>query len=99
MKIAFKNYLGRTIGVDGFTVTARDAFDTATNIGVNFVQRTEWSQKPKPIPIQDLKDAYIELCPDMEAMFPGVVDKMMHPEIARQLGFIVAGSGNVSCPP
>lgn len=98
MKIVFKDYLGHTIGIDGFTLTARDAFDTATNIRGIFVQRTGWFQKPKPILIQELKEAYKTLCPDMEVMFPGVVDKMMRPEIVRQLGFIVDGNGNVSCP-
>ena len=99
MKIAFKNYVGRTISVDGFTLTARDAFDTATNIRAIFVQRTGWFQLPKPMAIEELTAAYKIECPDMDVMFPGVIDKIMHPEMVRQLGFLVDDRGNVSCPP
>lgn len=99
MKISFGNYLGRAFSVDGFTMTARDAFDTAKNIRAIFVQRTGWFQIPKPMPVKELNLAYKALCPDMEVMYPGVIDKMLQPAMIRLLGFEVDGNDMVIYKP
>lgn len=49
--------------------------------------------------VAELALAYKVLCPDMEIMHPGVVDKMSQPDMIRQLGFAVDGNGNVSYAP
>lgn len=99
MKISINDYYGREFSAGGFTMKARDAFDTAKNIKAIFVQRTGWFQSPKPMAVPELALAYKALCPDMEIMHPGVVDKMLQPEMIRQLGFAVDGEGNVSYTP
>ena len=99
MKISINDYVGREFSAGGFTMKARDAFDTAKNIRTVFVQRTGWFQSPKPMAVAELVAAYKALCPDMEVMHPGVVDKMLQPEMIRQLGFVVDGCGNVSYVP
>jgi len=38
---------------------------------------------------------YKETCPDMEIHFPGVIDKVFHPEIITKLGFPVDDAGMV----
>jgi len=98
MNIKFENYLGQNIGFGGFKLGARDAYDSARNIEHIFCQRTGWFQKPKPIPIKELRAAYKILCPDMDRAFPGVIDKIVQVEIVRQLGFITDENGNVSYP-
>lgn len=99
MKISFNEYFGRSFSVGDFTLKARDAFETAKNIKTVFVQQTGWFQSPKPMAVAELATAYNALCPDMEIMHPGVVDKMLQPEMIRQLGFGVDGHGNVSYIP
>jgi len=99
VKISFNDYFGKTFSANGFTMSARDAFDTAKNIRMIFVQRTGWFQSPKPLSVRDLNIAYKALCPDMERMYPGVVDKMLHPEMIKQLGFDVDHNGMISYVP
>jgi hypothetical protein len=96
MKIDFKRFIGRTIGFDGFTLTARDAYDTAKNIEAILRRRGGFFRKPTPMPIGELKQTYRTELPLMDVHFPGHIDKMIRPEILRQLGFIVDLEGNVS---
>jgi len=99
VKISINDYFGREFSAGGFTMKARDAFDTAKNIKAVFVQRAGWFKPPKPMAVAELAVAYKALCPDMEIMYPGVVDKMLQPEMIRQLGFEVDAHGNVSYKP
>jgi hypothetical protein len=99
VKISFNNYFGRTFSAGGFTMKPRDAFDTAKNIKIVFVQRTGWFQSPKPMAVAELAAAYKALCPDMEIMHPGVVDQMLQPAMIRRLGFAVDEDSNVSYIP
>jgi hypothetical protein len=78
-----------------FRLTFADAKQTAANIERIFVARAGWFSKPKPMPIALLEQEYRHLCPDMEAMFPGVVAKMMRPGILQKLGFPVSSDGLV----
>jgi hypothetical protein len=86
--MAKRNYLNIHDG--GFHLTFADAKQTAKNIDSIFVARASWFSTPKPIPIALLEQEYRHLCPDMEAMFPGVVAKIMQPAVLRQLGFPVS---------
>jgi hypothetical protein len=79
-----------------FQLTFADAKQTAKNIEAIFAAKASWFSLPKPISIVVLQHQYRRLCPDMEAMFPGIVAKMMQPEILRQLGFPVSADGVVS---
>ena len=72
-----------------------DAKQTVKNIERIFVARASWFSLPKPISITLLEQEYRRLCPDLEASFPGVVERMMQPEILRQLGFPVSTDGLV----
>jgi hypothetical protein len=89
MKKNFKHYLSIDIEADGFKLGARDALSTADNITLIFTQRTGWFKKPQPIHLAELNRAYKDLCPGMEERFPGVVEKIMHPDIITKLGFPV----------
>ena len=91
--MAKRNYFNVKNG--DFHLTFADAKQTAKNIERIFVARASWFSLPKPISIDVLEQEYHRLCPDMEAMFPGVVAKMMQPEILRQLGFPVSADGLV----
>ena len=76
-----------------FKLTFADAKQTTKNIEQIFVSRASWFSRPKPMPIALLEQEYHRLCPDMEIMYPGVVAKIMQPEILRQLGFPVSADG------
>ena len=91
--MAKRNYTG--IEHDGFRLTWADARQTASNIERVFVKRTSWFSIPKPMSIRLLEQEYHHMCPDMEPMFPGVVSKILQPEILRKLGFPVSENGLV----
>jgi len=91
----FKEFIDADVSAEGFRLTARDAYDTAKNINVIFMQKTSWFRKPKPIHISELCLLYKELCPDMEAYHPGVVDKIFNPIIITKLGYPVDIEGMV----
>lgn len=91
----FKEFLDTDVSADGFKLFAKDAYDTAKNINIIFMQRTSWFKKPKPIHINELCEIYKDLCPCMEASFPGVVCKIFHPKIITKLGYPVDVDGMV----
>jgi hypothetical protein len=91
--MAKRNFLNIEAG--SFHLTFADAKQTTKNIESIFVARASWFSTPKPIPIALLEQEYRHLCPDMEAMFPGVVAKIMRPTILQQLGFPVSKEGMV----
>ncbi|AMO24692.1 hypothetical protein GCM10027034_09730 [Ramlibacter solisilvae] len=91
--MAKRNYFNVQHG--DFQLTFADAKQTAKNLESIFVARARWFSLPKPISIDLLEQEYRRLCPDMEVMFPGVVAKMMQPEILRKLGFPVGADGLV----
>lgn len=91
--MAKRNYFNVQYG--DFQLTFADAKQTAKNIEHIFVARARWFSLPKPMPIGLLEQEYYQLCPEMEAVYPGVVAKMMQPEILRQLGFPVSADGLV----
>ncbi len=95
----FKDFINEDISANGFSLKARDAYETAKNINLIFTQRTGWFSTPKSIPLNELCAAYKELCPDMESRFPGVVDKIFQSEIITKLGFPVDGNGLVHWQP
>jgi|JTFP01.1.fsa_nt_gb hypothetical protein len=91
--MATRNYLN--VQHDDFHLSYADAKQTVKNIERIFVARASWFSLPKPISITLLEQEYRRLCPDLEASFPGVVERMMQPEILRQLGFPVSTDGLV----
>ena len=91
----FKDFLGEDISADGFSLSPRDAHDTAKNINQIFIMRSGWFSKPPPIHISELKAEYKKLVPQMETGFPGVIDKIFHPSIIAKLGYNIDGSGMV----
>lgn len=91
--MAKRNYLNIADG--DFHLTFADAKQTVKNIESVFVAKASWFSTPKPIPIALLQQEYHRLCPDMEAMFPGVVAKVLKPRVLRQLGFPVSADGMV----
>lgn len=91
----FRDFTKEDVSANGFSLGARDAAETAKNINAIFVQRAGWFSRPKPIHINELCRTYKELCPDMEVLFPGVVDKIFHPQIITRLGFPVDADGMV----
>ena len=91
----FKYFINADVSADGFKLHARDAYETAKNINLIFMGRTGWFKKPKPIHIHELCELYKDLCPNMEANFPGVVNKIFHPTIVAKLGYIVDSDGMV----
>lgn len=95
MTKSFREFVNEDVSANGFRLTARDAADTAKNINSIFIERTGWFSKPKPIHIDELCRAYKELCPNMETMYPGVVNKIFHPQIVTKLGFPVDVNGMV----
>ena len=92
---SFKDFVGVNVNANGFSLGARDAYETAKNISSIFVQRAKWFRQPDPIHLDELRDAYKNLCPGMEQHFPGIVDKIFQREIITQLGFSVGASGLV----
>lgn len=78
-----------------FRLTFADAKQTVKNIEQVFAAKTGWFSIPKPMPIVQLEADYRRLCPDMEKIFPGVVSRIMQPEILKQLGFPVGADGLV----
>jgi len=95
MTKSFRDFLNEDVSADGFSLTPRDAHDTAKNINTIFMQRTGWLSSPKPIPLKELREAYKNLCPNMEKYHPGVVDKIFHPKIITKLGYPVDVNGLV----
>lgn len=91
--MAKRNYFNVQHG--DFKLTFADAKQTVKNIERIFVAKASWFSLPKPMSIDLLEKEYRLLCPDMETLFPGVVAKMMQPEILRQLGFPVSADGLV----
>jgi len=91
--MAKRNYIN--IQHDNFKLTFADAKQTVKNIERIFTAKASWFSIPKPLSIRLLEQEYRHLCPDMEAMYPGVVANMMQPEILRQLGFPVSADGLV----
>ena len=91
--MAKRNYFNIQHG--DFQLTFADAKQTAKNIERIFVAGASWFSIPKPISIVHLEQEYRRLCPSMEVTFPGVIAKMMQPEILRQLGFPVSVDGLV----
>jgi len=91
----FKDFINEDVSANGFRLGPRDAADTAKNINSIFIQRSGWFSRPKPIHIDELCRAYKELCPDMELLFPGTIDKIFHREIITKLGFTVDAQGMV----
>lgn len=91
--MAKRNYFDIQHG--DFQLAFADAKQTAENIDRIFMARTSWFSIPKPISIALLEQEYHQLCPGMEVVFPGVVAKIMQPEILRQLGFPVSADGLV----
>lgn len=86
----FKELMNVDITHNGFTLNTRDAVDTSKNISIIFLSKMGFfSMNPKPIHINQLKREYHNLCPDMEYHFPGVVDKILQPEILVKLGYRV----------
>ena len=96
MKKSFRHYLSLDIEANGFRLGPKDAEDTAKNITLIFCSsKTGWLSLPKPIHINELCRLYKETCPDMEIHFPGVIDKVFHPEIITKLGCPVYDAGMV----
>lgn len=91
--MAKRNYIN--IQNENFKLTFADAKQTVKNIERIFTAKASWFSIPKPMQIHLLEQEYRQLCPDMEAMYPGVVASMMQPEILRQLGFPVSADGLV----
>lgn len=91
----FTDFIGEDVSAEGFTLSARDAYDTAKNINYIFLKSSSWFSSPKPVHILDLKEAYKKLVPDMELHFPGIIDKIFHPIIIRKLGYYVDPNGMV----
>lgn len=91
----FKDFLGEEISANGFSLQARDAHDTAKNINYIFIKHSSWFSSPKPMHIRELREEYKRLVPDMELHFPGVVDKIFHPDIITKLGYPVDSNGMV----
>ena len=73
--MAKRNYLNIQDGA--FYLTFADAKQTAKNIESVFVGKASWFSIPKPLPIAQLEREYRDLCPDMEAMFPGIIMKII----------------------
>jgi hypothetical protein len=92
---SFKEFVNEDVSANGFRLAARDAHQTAKNINSIFIERSGWFSRPKPIHIDELCRAYKNLCPDMEVMFPGTVNKIFHPQIIAKLGFPVDTNGMV----
>ena len=88
-------YSRNRVRTNDFSFKARDAYDTAVNIQHLFKKRTGWFSSPKPIHIDELCQAYKELCHGMETSFPGEIDKIFNPDIITQLGFPVDENGMV----
>ena len=95
MSRSFKDFINLNVNANGFSLGARDAYETAKIISSIFVQRAKWFRQPEPIHLDELRDEYKKLCPGMEREFPGVVDKIFHREIIAQLGFTVDAAGLV----
>lgn len=85
----FNDFIGLNINYNGFSLGARDAYDTYKNIMYIFNKKTGWFSVVKPIHINDLKKEYKKYWPDMEIYHPGVIDKMIQVGIVKQLGFPV----------
>lgn len=98
MKIRFKDYLEKNIMHEGFKLSPRDAFDSAKNIEAIFIKNARWFIGFKPLHYTEIRSQYKKLLPLMEINHPGVVDKIVQPEIIRQLGFIVHDNGMVEYP-
>lgn len=95
MTKSFRDFLNEDVSADGFSLGPRDAHDTAKNINIIFMQRAKWFSSPKPISIEELCEAYKDLCPDMEIHHPGIVDKIFHPQVITKLGYPVDEYGLV----
>jgi hypothetical protein len=95
----FRDFLDEDVSANGFRLGARDAADTAKNINMIFVQRARWFSLPKPIHIDELREAYREMCPGMDLHYPGVIDKIFRPDIVRKLGYPVDTAGMVHYTP
>jgi hypothetical protein len=91
----FRDFLSEEISANGFSLKARDAHDAAKNINYIFIKRSSWFSAPKPMHISELCAEYKQLVPDMEIHFPGVVDKILHPDIVTKLGYPVDANGMV----
>lgn len=91
----FKDFLGEDISANGFTLHARDAHQAAKNINYIFLKHSSWFSTPKPMHIHELREEYKRLVPDMDIHFPGVIDKIFHPDIIRKLGYPVDSNSMV----
>lgn len=91
----FRDFLGEDISAAGFSLAARDAADTAKNINFIFLKKCSWFSSPKPMHINELKEEYRRLVPDMDIQFPGVIDKIFHPDIISKLGYPVDANSMV----
>lgn len=85
----FADFIDLDVSYNGFSLGARDAYDTYCNIISIFNKKTGWFSTVKPIHIEDLKMEYKKFRPEMEIHYPGVVDKMIQVEIVKKLGFPV----------
>lgn len=85
----FVDFMDQNINYNGFSLGARDSYDTYCNIMAIFNKKTGWFSVVKPMHINDLKKEYKKYRPNMESYYPGVVDKIIQVEIVKQLGFPV----------
>lgn len=96
MAKSFTDFMKIQVSSEGFSLHARDAYDTYNNIRYLFKKnKGGFFSSVKPMHIDDLKEQYKILCPGMENAFPGHIDKIFTNEIITKLGFFVDTSGMV----
>ena len=96
MAKSFTDFMKNPVSSEDFRLRARDAYDTYTNIRYLFKKnKGGFFSSIKPMHIDDLKEQYKILCPDMENVFPGHIDKIFTNEIITKLGFFIDTSDMV----
>ena len=97
MAKSFNDFIKKDVFFGDFRLRSRDAYDTYINIRFIFKKnKGGFFSSIKPMHINDLKNEYKILCPEMDLQFPGHIDNIFIREILTKLGFNVDASDMVN---